>query len=127
MKMTMQRRFRDRGGELAQGLAHQPGLAAHLHIAHLAFELGLRRQRGDRIDHEHIDGARAHQRVGDLERLLAGVRLGDQQILEIDPELAGIDRVEGVLGVDEAANAAPLLRLGHDMQRERGLAGGFGP
>ena len=98
-----------------------------MHFAHLAFELGLRRQRRHRIDHEHIDGAGAHQSVGDLERLLAGVRLGDQEVFEIDTELARIDRVERVLGVDEAANAAALLRLGDDMQRERGLAGGFRP
>ncbi len=77
------------------------------------------------IDHEHVDGAGAHQRIGDLERLLAGVGLGDQEVLEVDPELPRIDGVERVLGVDEAANAAALLRLGDDMERERGLAGGF--
>ena len=96
-----------------------------LHVAHLALELGLGRQSGDRIDHQHIDRAGAHQRVGDLERLLAGVRLGDQQILEIDAELPRIDRVERMLGIDEAANAAALLRLGDDVQSERGLARGF--
>ncbi len=97
-------------------------MAARQLIAHLAFELGLRRQRRDRIDDEHVDGAGAHQSVGDLERLLAGIGLGDEELLEIDAQLARIDRVERVLGVDEAANAAPLLRLGDDMERERGLA-----
>ena len=74
-------------GELAQRLAHQPRLQPMLHVAHLALDLGLGRQRGDRVDHEHVDRAGAHQRLGDLERLLAGVGLGDQQILEIDAEL----------------------------------------
>ena len=120
-------RLGNRAGQLAQGLAHQPRLRARKLIAHLAFELGLGRQRRDRIDHEHVDGARAHQRVGNLERLLAGVGLRDQELLEIDAELARIDRVERMLGIDEAANAAPLLRLGDDMERERGLARGFGP
>ena len=96
-------------------------------VAHLAFELGARHQRGDRIDHQHVDRAGAHQRVGDLERLLAGVGLGDQQVVDIDAELAGIDRVERMLGVDEGADAALLLRLGDDVQRQRGLAGGFRP
>ena len=82
-------------------------------------------ERRDRIDHQHVDGAGAHQRIGDLERLLAGVGLGDQEVLEIDAELPRIDRVERMLGIDEAANAAALLRLGDDMQRERGLAGRF--
>ena len=79
------------------------------------------------IDHQHVDRAGAHQRVGDLERLLAGVGLGDQQVVDVDAELARIDRVERVLGIDEGADAALLLRFGQAMQRERGLAGGFRP
>ena len=109
-------RARDRGGELAQGLAHQPGLEARLIVAHLAVDLGPRRQRRHRIDDEHVDGAGAHQRVGDLERLLAGVRLRDEQILEIHPELPRVDRIERVLGIDEGADAALLLRLGDHVE-----------
>lgn len=37
----------------------------------------------------------------------------------------GIDRIERMLGVDEAANAALLLRLGHRVQRECRLTGAF--
>ena len=114
---------RDGGGELAQGLAHQAGLQAGQRIAHLALDLGARRQRGDRIDHQNVDGAGAHQRVADLESLLAGVGLRDQQVLQVDPQLAGIDRVQRMLGVDEGADAALALRLGHRMERQRGLAG----
>ncbi len=33
-----------------------------------------------------------NQRVADLERLLARIRLGDEEVFEIDTELAGIDR-----------------------------------
>ncbi len=72
----------DRPGELAQRLAHQPRLQAGKLVAHLALDLGLGRQRGDRVDDEDIDGARTDQRVGDLERLFAGVGLRDQQIVE---------------------------------------------
>ena len=103
--------------------ACRPGSA----VAHLAFEFGARHQRRDRIDHQHVDRAGAHQRVGDLQRLLAGVGLRDQQVVDIDAELAGIDRVERVFGVDEGADAALLLRLGHGVQRQRGLARGFRP
>jgi hypothetical protein len=81
----------------------------------------------DRIDHQHVDRARAHQGVGDLEPLLAGVGLGDQEVVEIDPEFSGVDRVERVLGVDKGADAAGLLCLGDGVQRQRGLAGRFGP
>ena len=79
------------------------------------------------VDDEHVDGAGAHQRLGDLERLLAGVGLGDQQIVDVDAELPGVDRVERVLGVDEGADAAALLGLGDDVQRQRRLARGFRP
>src|SRR5262249_15868789 len=64
-------RLGDGRGELAQGLAHQPRLQARQLLAHLAFEFGLRRERRDRIDDQHVDRARAYQSVGDLERLLA--------------------------------------------------------
>src|SRR5690606_787477 len=49
-------------------------------VAHLALDLGLGRERGHRVDHHHVDRVRAHQHVGDLQRLLAGVGLGDQQV-----------------------------------------------
>jgi hypothetical protein len=56
-------------------------------VAHLAFELGARHQGRDRVDHQHVDRARAHQRVGDLQRLLAGVGLADQQVVDVDAQL----------------------------------------
>ena len=70
-----------------------------------------------------VDRAGADQRLGDLQRLLAGVRLRDQQLFEVDAEPAGVDRVEGVLGVDDRGHAAQLLGLGDDVQRQRRLAG----
>ena len=79
------------------------------------------------IDHQHVDRAGAHQRVGDLERLLAVVGLRNQEVIDIDAELPRIDRIERVLGIDEGADAALLLGLGDGVQRERGLAGGFRP
>ena len=80
-----------------------------MRIAHLAFDFGLRRQRRDRVDDDDVDRARAHQHVGDFERLLARVGLRDEQIVDIDAELLGIRRIERVLGVDERGRAAVLL------------------
>ncbi len=102
-------------------------MGAGLHVAHLAFQFVARHQSRDRIDHQHVNRAGAHQRVGDFERLLAGVRLRNQQFVDIDAELAGIDRVERVLDVDEGADAAGLLGFGNGVQRQRGLAGRFRP
>ena len=125
MKITMHLDLEIERRQLAQRLAHQARLHAGLHVAHLAFELGLGGQGRHRVDHQHVDGARAHQRVGDLQRLLAVIGLGDQQVGDLDAELAGIDRVERVLGVDEGADAALLLGFRQHLQGQRGLAGGF--
>ena len=125
MKMTSVFGALDVAGELAQRLAHQPRLQAGQLVAHLAFDLGLGHQRRHRVDDDDVDAARAHQHVGDLEPLLAGVRLRDQQVADVDAELAGVDRVERVLGVDVGGGAAGLLHLRDDLQAQRGLAGGF--
>jgi hypothetical protein len=112
----------DVGRELAQRLAHQPRLQPRQLVAHLALDLGLRHQRRDRVDDDHVDAARAHQHVGDLEALLAGVGLRDQQVADVDAQLAGVDRVERVLGVDVRGDAARLLHLRDDLQAQRRLA-----
>ena len=77
-------------------------------VAHLALDLGAWGQRRDQIDDEDIDRAGTDERVGDFERLLAGIRLGNQEVVELDAELARIAGVEGMLGIDEAANPAGL-------------------
>ena len=104
---------------------HQPGLQADVAVAHLALDLGPRHQRGHRVDDDDVERAGADQHVGDLQGLLAGVRLGDQQRVGVDAELAGVVGVERVLGVDERGDAAGPLRAGHRVQRHRGLAGGL--
>ena len=96
-------------------------------VAHLALDLGARHQRGDRIDHQHVDRVGADQRVDDLERLLAGIGLRDDQFVDVDAQLLGIARVERMLGVDEGGGAAGLLRLGDGVQRQRRLARAFRP
>src|SRR3984893_2440134 len=105
----------DRARQPAPCLAHQPGVQTHMAVAHLAFELGARHQGCHRIDDQHVDRARTDEGVRDLQRLLAGIRLGDQQIVYIDAELAGIGRVERVLGIDKGTSPAAALRLGDDV------------
>ncbi len=111
MKMTMVVGALDVAGELAQRLGHQARLQADVHVAHFAFDFGLGHQRRHRVDDDHVDRAGAHQHVGDFEGLLAGVRLRDQQVVDVDAELLGVRRVERVLGVDEGGGAAGLLAL----------------
>jgi hypothetical protein len=83
--------------------------------------------RRDRVHRDEVDGARAHEHVGDLERLLAVVGLGDEQLVDVHADLAGVERVHGVLGVDERAHPAELLGLGDDVVHQRRLARGLRP
>jgi hypothetical protein len=94
------------GGELAQGLRHETGLQAHLRVAHFAFQFGFGDQRGNGVDDDDIDAAGANQGFGDFESLLAVVGLRDEEVVDVDAQLAGVDGIEGVLGVDEGGLAA---------------------
>ena len=115
----------DDGGELAQRLRHQAGLQTHRRIAHVAFEFGLGDQRGDGIDDDDVDGVGADQFLRDFESLFAVIGLRDEKIVDVDAELAGVDGIERVFGVDERGLSAEFLRFGDDLQRQRGLAAGF--
>ena len=56
------------------------------------------------------------------------LRLLDKDTMDKQRALdAALGQIERVLGVDKGAGAAALLRLGDDMQRQRGLAGAFRP
>ena len=79
-------------------------------------------ERGDRVDHEHVERARADQHVGDLERLLPRVGLGDEEVVDVDADGRGVHRVHRVLGVDVGADATVALRLGDDVGGQRRLA-----
>ena len=67
-----------------------------------------------------------HERIHNLKCLLARIRLRDEELLDVDAELACVLRVEGMLCVDERRNAARLLCLSDHVQRDRRLARGLG-
>ena len=52
------------------------------------------------------------QHLGDLHRLLAAAGLADEERFQIDAELLGPARIEGVLGVDEGGHAALAAATG---------------
>jgi len=70
MKMDERVGALDVTGELAQRLGHEARMQAKLHLAHLALDLGLRRERRHGVDDDHIHRAGAHEHVRDLECLL---------------------------------------------------------
>ena len=94
-------------------------------VAHFALDFGAGGQRGNRVDNNDVDRARADERLCDVKALLAGVRLGNQQAVDVNAERLGVNRVERVLRIDEGRRAAELLRLGNAVQRDRGLTGGL--
>ena len=117
----------DSAGETAHGVGHEPGMAAHLGFAHVAFQLGLGNQGRHRVDDHHIHRAGAHQHVRDVQGLFAVIRLGDEQFVGVHAQAPGIGHIQGVLGVHKGAGAPQLLTFSDDVQGERGFARGFGP
>ena len=60
-----------------------------------------------------------------MHRLFAAAGLAHQERFQLDAQLLGPARIQGVFGVDEGGDAALALGLGHDVQGERRLAAGF--
>ncbi len=118
-------RLGDDGGELAQRLRHQARLQAHGGIAHVAFDFGLGHERGDRVHDDHVYAAGANQRFGDFQRLFAMVGLGDEQVIHVHAELARVNGIERMFGVDEGRHAAHFLGFSDGVQREGCFAAGF--
>ena len=92
-------------------------------IPHLPFDFGTRHQRGNRVDHQDIDGTASDEHIRNLKRLLAGIRLGDEQLVAVDPELTGIPCIECMLCIDKSGNPSLSLGLGHRMQRKGRFSG----
>ena len=91
-------------------------------VAHLALDLGARHERRHRVDDDAVDAAGADERLGDLERLLAGVGLADEQLVDVDAAGTGVAGIERVLDVDERDDAATRLGLGEDVLADGRLA-----
>ena len=115
-----------RAGELAQRLTHEPRLQADVRIAHLALDLGLRHQRRHRVDHDDVHRTRAHQDLADLERLLAGVGLRDEQSSRRRRRACCAYSMSSACSASMKAATPPgALRIGDDVQAERRLAARF--
>src|SRR6266542_2641571 len=119
-------RSRDRAGKLSQRLTHQPSLKSHVRLAHVAFYLGAGYQRGNGIDDDHIHRSGANEDFANLHRLLAGIRLRDEEIVDVHAQLLRVIGVERMLGVDVRGNSACALRVGNNVKAKRGLAARLG-
>ena len=54
-------------------------------VAHFAFDFGPRDQGGHGVDDDDVDRVGADEHLADFQRLLAGVGLADQQVVELTP------------------------------------------
>ena len=73
--------------------------------------------------------SRAPERINmstDLEGLLSGVGLTDEEVVHVDADGARVDRVHGVLGVDVGTHPAVALGFGDDVHGEGRLTRGLG-
>ena len=95
-------------------------------VAHLAFDLGPRHQRRNRVDHQHVDRVRPHQCIDDLQGLLAGVGLRHNELVDVDAQFLGVRGIKRMLGIDECGAAADFLGFGDGVQSERRLARALG-
>ncbi len=111
MKMAMQFDFEMAPASLRSAcdisLACRPTTA----VAHFALDFGAGNESRHGVDDDDVDGAGAHERFRDFKRLLAGVRLRNEKGIHVNAERGGIDRVEGMLHVDERGVAAVFLPL----------------
>ena len=94
-------------------------------VTHLALDFRARHQGGHRVDDDHVDRTRTDEGVGDLEGLLTVIGLADQELVDVHPQLAGVARVEGVLGIDEGRDAPFFLTLGDRMEGQGRLTARF--
>ena len=79
-------------------------------------------KRGHAVNDNQVNGAASHQVLAYFERLLGAVGLRKQKVVEVDAASGGVAGIERVLGVNVGRRAAHLLRLGHDVVGQGGLA-----
>ena len=113
------------GSELAERLRHQPRLQPDVSVAHVAFEFCPGHESGDAVHDDNVHGAAAHEVLHDLQRLLAGVRLRDEERVHLHAALCGVGGVQCVLSVYVGGGAAATLRFRDDVAAERGLSCGL--
>ncbi|MNN30390.1 hypothetical protein D3C81_1440360 [compost metagenome] len=102
-------------------------MQTNVRVPHFAFDLRFRHQCRNGVDDDNVDRAAAHERFGDLQRLFPRIRLGQQKFVDVHAQLAGIRRVQCMLGVDEGSLSADLLNFSDRVQRYRRFTGRFRP
>ncbi len=72
-----------------------------MRVADFAFDFRFRRQCRHGVNDDNVYCARTRQCVTDFQCLLAGVRLGAQQVVDIDAQFTCVDWVQRVFSIDK--------------------------
>ena len=72
-------------------------------VTHIAFDLGFWGEGCHRVDDNEVHGCATDEFVGNVEGLLATVRLSDKQVIGVHTKFLRIEAVESVLGVDDSS------------------------
>lgn len=105
-------RLADIRRELAERLAHETCLKTDAVVTHIAFDFSLRREGGHRVNDYDIYSRGTDELVGYFECLLAIIRLGYEELINLYTQLGRIEAVKGMFGVNEGGSTAVLLRFG---------------
>ncbi|GBE21414.1 hypothetical protein BMS3Bbin01_00759 [bacterium BMS3Bbin01] len=97
-----------------------------MRIAHLTFDLGFGNESCHRVDHDDVQRTGSDQHVHDLQGLFTGVGLRDQQLVDVHTEGPRVERIQGMLRVDERCDPPVALCLGDDVQRQGRLPTALG-
>ena len=109
------------GSELAQCLAHQTSLQAHVAIAHVAFDFCTWCECSNRVDNKNVNRTGTNEHVGDFKRLLTSVWLRNEELVDVDTNGLGVHRIHRVLSVDVGTNASVALCFCNNVHRKCGL------
>ena len=100
-------------------------MEAHFAVAHIAFNLCLGRQSRNGVNDNEVNGARTNQVVGNFQRLLTVVRLGNNQVLRIYTQFLCVETVKRVLCINEGCDTACFLRFRDGVEGEGSLTRRF--
>ncbi len=86
-----------------------------MRVADFAFDFCFWRQGCNGVDDNYVYCARARQCVTDFQCLLTGIRLGAEQVVDINTQFTCVDRIQRMLSIDKGTSFALALCSSHNL------------
>src|SRR5947207_4538357 len=106
-------------------MTHQASLKTDVRVSHIALDFRTWCQSRHRVDYHNINCVAAHERIDNFKGLLTSVRLGNKQIIGINPTLGSIGGIKCMLCIYEGSITTSSLSTGNHVQTEGRLTGRF--